>query len=114
GRVEPGHRVLSRAGKHDRVLAYWIPGKGNPVLLVHPLGIDFARKTAVAEQIVHSGRPLLLIDPFQSGPARTENYQTRPYFLSYNQTDDANPEQHVLTSLPFLQEHQPRRAMRLV
>jgi hypothetical protein len=103
--LEAGHLVLSRPGKGDRVRADWMPGKGNPVLLVHPLGIDFARKTALADEIVRTGRPLLLIDPFRSAPARTENYEARPYFLSYNQTDDVYRVQDVLTALSFLRLH---------
>ncbi len=103
--VDGSHLVLSRPGKGDRVEAYWIPGKGNPVLLVHPNGIDFALKTALADQIVRSGRPLLLIEPFRSAPARTQNYQARQYFLSYNQTDGVNRAQDVLTALAFLRSH---------
>ena len=99
---EGGHLVLSRPGKGDRVRADWTSGKGNPVLIVHPLGIDFARKTALTDEIIRAGRPLLLIDPFRSAAARTETHQARPYFLSYNQSDDVYRAQDVVTALSFL------------
>lgn len=103
--VADGNRmVLSRPGKGDRVHGYWIPGTGTgtPVLLVHEAGIEVALRTTVAEQLVHSGRPLLLIDPFRSTMVQIRNHQAQPYFLSYNQTDDANRVQDILTALAFL------------
>src|SRR5262245_33783274 len=54
--------VLSRTGKGDRVTGYWAPGKGRPILLVHPADSVAAAHTDEGARSLRSGRPVLIID----------------------------------------------------
>lgn len=94
--------VLSRAGKGDRVTGYWRPGKGAPVLVVHPGGSSAARQTELVGRLLESGRPVLIVEPFVSNAARVRKQRFDQYFLSYNQTDAADRVQDILTALAFL------------
>ena len=87
--VEGDTVVLSRPGKHDRVTGRWIPGKGVPVLLVNPEGAGVAMNSGLGKEIVRSGRPVLMLDPFHPQAERTEHESFDKYFLSYHRTDDA-------------------------
>lgn len=94
--------VLSRAGRSDRVPVIWKPGSGPPTLIVHPDGATGARTAASVQPILRSGRPVLLIDAFQTGLAKAPRDHGGKYFLSYNRTDDANRVQDILTALRFM------------
>ena len=95
--------VLSRPGQHDRVSGIWIPGSEPVALVVSPDGAQKALHSPEVQQRLRAGRFVLAIDAFQTGSARAERDRESDYFLSYNQTDDANRVQDILTSLAFLQ-----------
>lgn len=98
-----GFTYLSRQGESDRIPAKWHPGKGRPLLFVHPAGSVAAMGSKEVEQALSAGRPVLAIDAFQTGLAAVA---TRPagdrYALSYRYSPDANRVQDVLTALSFL------------
>jgi dienelactone hydrolase len=94
--------VLSRSGKHDRVTGYWYPGKGPPVLIVDADGARLARSSNLAKEVIGTGRPVLLIDPFEATRDRAALARSDPYFYSYNRSDDAERVQDILTALEFL------------
>jgi hypothetical protein len=94
--------VLSRTGKGDRVTGYWRPGNGAPVLVVDPEGSSAALRTEAVGQLMESGRPVLIIEPFVSQAVRILKQRFDQYFLSYNQTDAADRVQDILTALAFL------------
>jgi dienelactone hydrolase len=100
------HVVLSREGKGDRIPGIWIKGTNPPALVVHPDGAEAARKTPEAESLVKTGRALLLIDAFQTGSAVAPRDRSHKMFLTFNQSDDANRVQDILTALAWL--HTPR------
>ena len=101
--------VLSRIGKGDRVTGYWTPGKGAPVLVVHPGGPSSALRTEAVGRLAQSGRPILIIEPFISDAARIRKGRFDEYFLSYNRTDAADRVQDILTALAFLKAQSGRR-----
>jgi dienelactone hydrolase len=101
-----GHRLLVSRGKGDRVEGQWIPGSGEPVLLVHADGAAAALREPLADQVQRAGRPLLAIDSFRSSPEQLQNYRARRYYLSYNQTEDAYRTQDIVTALAFLKQQQ--------
>ena len=104
-----GERVaLSRAGAGDRVPGIFIAGKGAPVLVVHPEGAEAARKTPAAQKYIRAGRPVLLIDAFQTGTAVAKRDSSHQHFLTFNKTDDANRVQDVLTALAHLNSRDVR------
>ena len=93
---------MSRTGKGDRVTGYWRPGNGAPVLVVDPEGSSAALRTEAVGQLMESGRPVLIIEPFVSQAVRILKQRFDQYFLSYNQTDAADRVQDILTALAFL------------
>lgn len=100
-----GRRILlSRPGVGDRVPGLWIPGDGEPALVVHPAGAEVAQDSPEARKVIASGRPLLLIDAFQTGTAEAPRDRSHEHFLTFNLTDDANRVQDILTALAFLDD----------
>ena len=99
--------VLSRPGYGDRVAGIWLPGHGEAALVVHALGAEAARGSQVVQDLVKAGRPVLLIDCFQTGSAVAPRDRSHQFFLTFNRSDDANPVQDILTALAFLQSQQP-------
>jgi hypothetical protein len=93
--------VMGRAGRKDRVPGQWHPGKGSPLLLVHPDGAAAARKTSHAQAALAAGRPLLLIDAFQTGAAAARPFSS--VLLTFNKSDDANRVGHSVPSRSYSQ-----------
>ena len=91
--------VLSRPSRGDRVPVRWFAGTGDPTVVIHPEGIEAARRTAVVSGLIASHQPVMLADVFQTGSAKTHRDHSGAWFLSYNQTDDANRVQDILTVL---------------
>jgi dienelactone hydrolase len=96
--------VLSRPGRGDQVPGIWIPGKGQAVLVVHPGGAAAAKSSPAAMKAIQAGRPVLLIDAFQTGSAVAARDRSHQYFLTFNRSDDANRVQDILTALEFLKQ----------
>jgi hypothetical protein len=94
--------LLTRKGKHDQVPAVWFPGQGRAVLLLHPGGSQQAQSTEAFQGLRKNGRPVLLIDAFQTGRAVAPRNRSATHFLSFNETDDAARVQDVLTALAYL------------
>ena len=62
--------VLSRASRRDRVPGIWIAGKGRPAIVVDPNGSAAALETNLVKGLERDGRPILLLDVFQTGAAK--------------------------------------------
>ncbi len=99
--------ILSRPGSGDRVPGLWFPGNGAPILIVHPNGSEAARGSAKARELIAAGRPVLLIDAFQTGKAVAPRDRSHRHFLTFNLSDDANRVQDILTALAFLRSKHP-------
>jgi dienelactone hydrolase len=117
--------VLSRASAKDRVPGIWIEGRGKPAIVVDSRGSAAALKTEVVRELQKSGRPLLLIDVFQTGSAKAARIGdasvTSPKlpddvdeeatadaaagyvkFLTFNVSVDAARVQDVATAIAYL------------
>jgi len=94
--------VLTRTGKGDRVTGYWAPGKGTPILIVHPKGSAGALHTSEAARALRTGRPVLIIDAFVENPGRARLSGSDAWFLSYNRTVYAERVQDILTAAAYL------------
>jgi hypothetical protein len=94
--------ILTRKGRHDRVPAAWFPGRGRAVLLLHPEGGSAAQTTQTFRDLRNEGRPVMVIDAFQSGRAVAARDRGATHFLTFNVTDDAARVQDVLTALAYL------------
>jgi dienelactone hydrolase len=95
--------VLSRTGKGDRVSGYWAPGKGTPILLVHPTDSGAAAHTEEGARSLRSGRPVLIIDAFKESETRIRSSRSDAYFLSYNRSVSSERVQDILTAAAYLQ-----------
>jgi hypothetical protein len=62
--------VLSRTSKHDRVPGVWIDGKGETAIIIDAGGSALALESDVFKRLNRQGRPILLIDAFQTGAAK--------------------------------------------
>jgi len=96
--------VLSRTGAGDRIPGIWIDGRGEPAIVVHPEGAEAGRKDPATAALLKAGRPVLLIDAFQTGSAVAPRDRSYKIFVGFNQTDDACRVQDILTALAFVQQ----------
>lgn len=94
--------VLSRTGKGDSVTGYWAPGKGTPILIVHPEDSGAAARTEEGARSLRSGRPVLIIDAFRESETRIRSARSDPYFLSYNRPISSERVQDILTAAAYL------------
>jgi dienelactone hydrolase len=102
--------ALSRAGRGDRIPGLYFPGRrGMPVLVVDPKGAAAARKRPEVERYIAAGRPVLLIDAFQTGSAVAPRDRSTDHFLTFNNSDDTNRVQDVATAIAFLSGAKRRR-----
>jgi hypothetical protein len=93
---------LTRPSEEDRIPAAYFSGTGTPALIVHPNGMKSAQQTDEFTRLRDSGRPVLLIDAFQTGRARERREKNGRWFLCYNKSEDAERVQDLLTALQFL------------
>jgi dienelactone hydrolase len=105
-----GKLALGRAGSGDNIPAHLLPGTGAAVLVVDPNGIEAGLKSNLVAQLQKEGRPVLLIDAFQTGAAIAPRDRSATHFLGFNQSDDANRVQDVVTALAFLNARARRSA----
>lgn len=99
----PGEQfLLTREGKADRVTGFWLHGQGTPILLVHPDGAEAARKSPELAALVKQGRPVYVMEAFQTGSAVAPRKRDDKMFLTFNRTDDAERVQDILTTLAWM------------
>jgi dienelactone hydrolase len=116
--------LLGRREAGDRIPAAWLePRRASPqtppTLLVHPEGIAWTLSSSesnggLVRSILERGGAVLGIDAFQTGSARAPRDQSKRHFLTFNQTDDANRIQDILTALAYLRERSGRAEVNLV
>jgi len=99
------YRVLNRLGKGDRIPARWLEGRGTPAILIHPEGTEAAAGTPEFHKLSLANRPILMIDVFQTGVAAANRERGGRWYLSYNQTDDANRIQDIVTAIRWVRSH---------
>ena len=94
--------ILTRQGANDGVPGIFLPGRGVPALVVHPDGAAKAQQSPTVQALRKAGRPVLLIDAFQTGSCVASRNRSVLHFLAFNVTDDAARVQDVLTALAYL------------
>jgi dienelactone hydrolase len=95
--------TMGRPGRGDRVPGVWLQGAGPATLVVGPDGAESARRDPRVKELVQAGKPVLLIDVFQTGRAVAARDLSKQFFLTFNASDDANRVQDILTALRFLE-----------
>jgi hypothetical protein len=111
--------VLSREGKGDRVPAVWLtPRKLNPeiapTLIVHPTGMAWMSSASLVKTILSRGGIVMGIDAFQTGTAAAPRDTSNRAFVTFNQTNDANRVQDILTALEYLRSRSKAQTVNLV
>jgi len=111
--------MLGRSGKGDQVPAVWLaPAKANadmvPTLVVHPDGIAWALKSPLVKSILSKGGAVMSIDAFQTGSAVAPRDISNRAYLHFNQTNDANRVQDILTALEYLRSRSKAQTVNLV
>jgi hypothetical protein len=101
GTLEP-MKALLRPSKGEGFPIATISGSNPPTLVVHPDGIEAARKSPEVLALEKQGHAVLLIDAFQTGKAVAPRDRSVKMFLTFNKSDDANRVQDILTALAFL------------
>ena len=121
--------VLSRDSMQDRVPGIWIEGKGKPAIVVDTNGSATAHQTELVKQLEKDGRPILLLDVFQTGAAkaaRPGDYSVAPApslppgaddeeaadaaagypkFLTFNVSVDAARVQDIVTAIVYMSKN---------
>jgi dienelactone hydrolase len=110
---------IGREGKGDRVPAVWLaPAKANgsmpPTLVVHPQGVAWVRNSPLVKAILSRGGTVLGIDAFQTGSAVAPRDTANRAYLHFNQTNDANRVQDILTALEYLRHRSKSQTVNLV
>ena len=113
------HVLIGRAGKGDRVPALWLaPSKPNPAitptLVVHPNGIASVSGSTLVRSLLSQGGIVIRIDAFQTGSAVAPRDTTARAFTAYNQTNDANRVQDILTALEYLRSRSKAQTVNIV
>jgi hypothetical protein len=116
--------LLGRAAKGDRVPAIYLRSPHPlasfaPTLIVHTDGVSWVRGSAqdpagLVRQILNRGGDVLGIDAFQTGSAKGPRNRTKRAFTVFNQTDDANRVQDILTALTYIQNRSGAHTVNLV
>jgi dienelactone hydrolase len=116
--------LIGRAGAGDRVPAVWLaPPKVNteipPALIVHPEGLAWVARSAqgaggLVKTILSQGGLVMGLDAFQTGSAQSPRDATARFSTVYNQTDDANRVQDILTALSYLRSRSKAPVINLV
>ena len=113
------HLVIGREGKGDRVPAVWLaPAKLNPqvapTLVIHPNGVAWVLSSPLAKTILSRGGIVMSIDAFQTGTAVAPRDISAPTYVNYNQSNDANRVQDILTALEYLRSRSKAQTVNLV
>jgi dienelactone hydrolase len=90
----------------DTIPYRYLEGQGTPVMYVHPDGIQAAESSARVKELRAAGRPVLLIDTFQTGSAKAPRDRSHKHFLTFNSSDDAARVQDILAALRWLDSKQ--------
>jgi dienelactone hydrolase len=116
--------VIGRRGQGDRIAAAWFePRRKNPAaaptLLVHPEGVAWALSSSesshgLVQTILDRGGAVLSIDAFQTGHSRAPRDRSHNFFTTFNQTDDANRVQDILTAIEYLRARSGSETVNLV
>jgi hypothetical protein len=118
--VPMGERLLiGRSGKGDRIPAVWLaPGRVNPdiapTLVVHPGGVAWALESPLVKTLVSRGGIVMSLDAFQTGAAVAPRDTSNRAYLHFNQTNDANRVQDILTALEYLRNRSTVETVNLV
>ena len=83
-------------------------------MVVHPNGMASVASSALAKTLLSRGGIVMSIDAFQTGSAVVPRETSNRAFVNFNQTNDANRVQDILTALEYLRSRSKARTVNLV
>ncbi len=95
-----GAFALTRPGRRDRVEGRLIPGRGRPVVVIHPKGVDAAAAHPRVKELTAAGRRVLLLAPYQAPPVSDK----LRYYLTFQKSEAAERVQDLLTVFRWLEQ----------
>ena len=93
--------VISR-GDGDRVASLWSPGKGRPLVVVHPAGSTAGNALPEVAAARKARRPVLVLEVFQTGAAVAPRKRTHNHWLTFNVSDDQARVHDIVAALSTL------------
>jgi dienelactone hydrolase len=116
--------VLGRSGKGDRIPAVWLESSSSkraiaPTIVVHPDGVAWILTSArsadgLVKGILDRGGAVLAIDAFQTASVKAPRDRGKQAFTVFNQTDDANRVQDILTAIAYVRKRTGSATLNLV
>jgi dienelactone hydrolase len=115
--------LLGRSAQGDRIPAVWLNGanadREAPTIVIHPDGMAWVLSSARApgglvKGILDRGGAVFSIDAFQTGSAKAPRDRKKRAFTVFNQTDDANRVQDILTAIAYVRGRSSVRSINLV
>jgi hypothetical protein len=97
--------TLTGPDANDHVVGFWRPGNRDPVIVVHPGGIDGARGSSLVKGLLQSDRTVFLLENFKAGVERVQATYNDRNFYSYNLPSSSIQVQDILTALSFVKTH---------
>jgi hypothetical protein len=85
-----------------------------PTLIVHPNGMASVTSSSLVKTLLSRGGIVMSIDAFQTGSAVAPRDTNNRAFANFNQTNDANRIQDILTALEYLRSRSKAQAVNLV
>ena len=93
--------VISR-GEGDRVLSTWTPGKGRPLVVIHPDGVPAGAALPEVAAAKKARRPVLVLGVFQTGATVAPRKRTHNHWLTFNVSDDQARVHDIASALAWL------------
>jgi hypothetical protein len=93
--------IITR-GDGDRILSAWSPGKGRPLVVIHPEGVPAGLAAPEVAAARKARRPVLVVGVFQTGTATAERKRTHNHWLTFNVSDDQARVHDIAAALAWL------------
>jgi dienelactone hydrolase len=93
--------IISR-GAGDRVPSLWTPGKGRPLLVVHPDGSAAGNALPEVAAARKARRPILVLNVFQTGATVADRKRSHNHWLTFNVSDDQARVHDIVAALSWL------------
>lgn len=90
------------SGAGDRVPSLWTPGKGRPLLVVHPGGSAAGNTLPEVAAARKARRPVLVLNVFQTGATIADRKRTHNHWLTFNASDDQARVHDIVAALSWL------------
>jgi dienelactone hydrolase len=93
--------IISR-GQGDRVPSAWTPGKGRPLVVVHPDGVPAGSALPEVAAAKKAKRPVLVLGVFQTGASVAPRARSHNHWLTFNASDDQARVHDIVAALAWL------------